>query len=410
MVRPRDELERWLQDFVAAELQPATVVIQVKRFATFILDRCPELASDPHLRQLVYTTAQAHWTRFLGNLTNAPHETQLIQPAAELAAEIARRRIPLASMYTVYRLALESTWEYITEVLNTIPDDVERLEFLVFFWGRASEWLNGSVGPSVEVYEAERDRLQQGAKARQLDLILNVLGGKSMTAAQLSRGLGGYPISRANTALILCTEVRDSVAILETAALRLGGEVGARQPLTVSVGDNELWCWFGTNSQPDVDAFSRLDAWLGEHQISVGAGAPGLGVHGFIQSHQEAKAAQAHRLRTGHRLGVTLYQDVELLILLNKDEDAAVTFVRRTLGGLAEETVAAERLRETALAFLSRGNVDDTAAALSIHRNTVRYRLAKVEEIIGNPVSRKPVELALALQYFDTFIRTPDAG
>ena len=77
--------------------------------------------------------------------------------------------------------------------------------------------------------------------------------------------------------------------------------------------------------------------------------------------------------------------------------------MRRTLGPLAEKSVTSQRLRQTVLAFLSLGTADAAAAALSVHKNTVRYRLARVEELTGVPLTSKATELALALRYFETF-------
>ncbi|ROO87845.1 PucR-like helix-turn-helix protein [Actinocorallia herbida] len=406
MTETSGELRAWLANFVSAELRHEATEASVKRFASAILARCPELGSDPHLHQLMRSAAQAHWTRFLSDLLGTPHEIHLVQPAAELAAEIARRRIPLTTLYTMYRVALESTWDYITQMLGDLPPDVEPSEFLVFFWSRASEWLNGSVGPSVEVYEAERKRLGQGSKARRLELILNVLDGRAPEASRVSAELGGFPISGFSTALILFSDTHDSLSTLETAALRLSRTVGAHHPLTVPPSDRELWCWLSSTSPLDLKALLRSEPLLSRLRVRATVGTSVSGLAGFVRSHHEAVAARAHCERTGSPAAVTCYEDVEILVLLDKDPEAAMAFARRTLGPLADDTVTAARLRETALSFLSHVTANDAAAALEIHTNTVRYRLAKVEEILGGPVSRNPVELALAIRYFNAFANT----
>ena len=407
MTNTTTEFREWLLKFVAAELDPATTEIRVTRFSEFILDRCPELNEDPHLSQMVHALARSHWTRFLADVPSAPHETVLIQPAAELAEELARRRIPLKTLYTLYRVAMEATWGFVTEIVDALPDNVERSEFLIFFWSRASEWLNQSVGPSAEVYETERARLQQGSKARRLSLVLDVLGGKALASAQVSAGLDGYPISGIHTALILHTDLDESIATLEAAAQQLGTQIGSRNPLVVSPSDRELWCWYATKSEPDDRGFARCDAWLREQHISAAAGSPGRDVEGFTRSHLEATATRAHVLRTKPRAGMTTYEDVEVLVLLGKDHTAAEAFTRRTLGALAENSEASRRLRHTALAFISLGSADAAAAAMSVHKNTVRYRLARVDELVNAPLTTKPTELALALRYFEAFLSDP---
>jgi DNA-binding PucR family transcriptional regulator len=57
-----------------------------------------------------------------------------------------------------------------------------------------------------------------------------------------------------------------------------------------------------------------------------------------------------------------------------------------------------ERLRETVLAFLSRGGSGTRAAKdLHVHQNTVTYRVKRAEELMGRRVSDDPIELTCAL-------------
>ena len=70
-----------------------------------------------------------------------------------------------------------------------------------------------------------------------------------------------------------------------------------------------------------------------------------------------------------------------------------------TLGALAVDDEPRARLRETARVFLSTGgSFTATAEQLTLHRNTVHYRISRAEEIRGRPLheSRLDVELALS--------------
>jgi DNA-binding PucR family transcriptional regulator len=64
-------------------------------------------------------------------------------------------------------------------------------------------------------------------------------------------------------------------------------------------------------------------------------------------------------------------------------------WVLSTLAGLAADDEQHARLRETLLVFLqSGGSYKATAEQLTLHKNTVQYRIRKAEESLGRPVKR----------------------
>ncbi|MDN5746756.1 MAG: helix-turn-helix domain-containing protein, partial [Nocardioidaceae bacterium] len=76
-------------------------------------------------------------------------------------------------------------------------------------------------------------------------------------------------------------------------------------------------------------------------------------------------------------------------------------FVYRVLADLTQVDASTQRLRETLAAFLrARGNLDQTAAALFVHRNTVRYRMHQIEDLLGASINKLGGELDVALQHF----------
>ena len=67
------------------------------------------------------------------------------------------------------------------------------------------------------------------------------------------------------------------------------------------------------------------------------------------------------------------------------------------LGPLAAADSHHARLRETLLSFLALGSSYTAAADRLLHRNSVRYRVARAEQVRGRPIrdDRFDVELAL---------------
>jgi GAF domain-containing protein/sugar diacid utilization regulator len=76
------------------------------------------------------------------------------------------------------------------------------------------------------------------------------------------------------------------------------------------------------------------------------------------------------------------------LLLSAADHPEVERFAQETLAGLLAQGETAKDLVTTLAAFFDHGrSIRRTAAALDVHENTIRYRLARVEEAIGLPVA-----------------------
>ncbi|HEX2038792.1 MAG TPA: helix-turn-helix domain-containing protein, partial [Acidimicrobiales bacterium] len=81
-----------------------------------------------------------------------------------------------------------------------------------------------------------------------------------------------------------------------------------------------------------------------------------------------------------------------------------IEFVRDTLGPVLDlpEHKARELLETLEAVYRCRGRIADAAATLHLHQNSVRYRLARVEELTGLsldvPADRMQLELAMRLR------------
>ena len=73
-------------------------------------------------------------------------------------------------------------------------------------------------------------------------------------------------------------------------------------------------------------------------------------------------------------------------------------WVAETLGALADDDEQNARLRETLRVFLSeKGSFKATAEKLTLHKNTVQYRVRKAEDVLGVRVDDNRLQIELAL-------------
>ncbi|UGT40113.1 helix-turn-helix domain-containing protein [Nocardia yamanashiensis] len=140
-------------------------------------------------------------------------------------------------------------------------------------------------------------------------------------------------------------------------------------------------------------------AWPVEAPVRVAVGNPGGHIAGFREGHREAVAARqvAERARPGLPR-VLHYAEVELAYLAGVDEAAMRALIVRELGPLAAPDAQSARLRETLHAYLRAWRSPEAAAkALGVHKNTVRYRIQRIEELLGHPIDQHGTRLDLAL-------------
>ena len=134
----------------------------------------------------------------------------------------------------------------------------------------------------------------------------------------------------------------------------------------------------------------------------VGVGAPCTQPAEFPRSHRQAELALKVQIVTGCPEQVTVFDDLGVYQLLSEIPNLASVdaLIRRWLGKLLDyDTNKTTQLIDTLWTYLDcGGNYDLTAAALSLHRSTLRYRLQRIRELSGhdlnNPDTRFNLQLA----------------
>jgi DNA-binding PucR family transcriptional regulator len=132
-------------------------------------------------------------------------------------------------------------------------------------------------------------------------------------------------------------------------------------------------------------------------------GRAAAGADGFRTSHQDAQLVRRLMPMAGRTVQVVSFDDVEIACLMSGEPEAMRRLVAHELGELARQDPSAARLRETARVYLACGaNAREAAERLNMHKNTVHYRLARIEELLGRPITERRLELEVALMLAHT--------
>lgn len=386
--------------FVLDESKASHVDAWVKRTAHKILEEVPELAERPSLPRDIEAAIREHWVCFLGQLTQPQMEFALVPAAVQVALGSAQTSLPLDTLNRMYRIAQQSTWSYTTEIIAGVDDArSERTDLLIFLWERASDWIDRSINETSRVYHEARRRIEIGQNARWMETVSRILAGEVLDSRWLSSELGGYPMSGYHTAFVLAAgDKQDAVESLEELGRHLAAHAGLRAPLMVRPGGRQTWMWGCTHRELSREVAQALAALPWEDsRVVVGPSRPG--VAGFASSHRQARKT----LDVVHpdKHGVFLYAEHEALVLLGCNEEVD-DFVRRTLRDLAGPSAYEAGLRETVGRYLvSGGSIDRTARELSVHRNTIRYRLQRASSLLGEDLALTSSEVALALRHLE---------
>lgn len=149
------------------------------------------------------------------------------------------------------------------------------------------------------------------------------------------------------------------------------------------------------------NAFSQeLNRAYPQFSIAIGLGQIARDINGWRSSYRDAVQAMelAERLQTDSPLYIGdlgVYQ----LILSLTDKDKLSDFCEHTLGLLLDYDMRqnADLIKTLEAFFNCHGNLSQTAESLIVHRNTLLYRMNRINEIAGIDMNRPETRLALHL-------------
>ncbi|MCY4146562.1 MAG: helix-turn-helix domain-containing protein, partial [Chloroflexi bacterium] len=155
------------------------------------------------------------------------------------------------------------------------------------------------------------------------------------------------------------------------------------------------------NSLALAEAFrSEINRQLPQSRAAIGLGQVARDVNDWRSSYRDAVQASelALRLQTDIPLYIGDLGVYQLIMSLGEREKLS-DFCARTLGKVNDydDRQNADLIKTLEAFFACHGNLSQTAASLIVHRNTLLYRINRINEIAGIDMSRPETRLALHL-------------
>lgn len=402
-----DEVRQWVATRSAEILDSDELQRLIDLVDNRIAAEVPEIGANPAIRGVLDASTRGALTLYLSRLPDVAPGTVDATPEMQLLGrDLARRGADVGVLLKAYRVGQRVMWQELMDQVAAAGLDRElQGQVLAFLWDHLSRTLEHVVEDVVAAYVTESEQRLEGRFARRAETIAAMLRGDDIDV-DLASTATGHRISRHQTALVIWDSAAGKEGglggRLDQLARDIAEAVGAGTPLIAPTGTG-LWAWLATGPAPALDTVASLPAVRSASDLRVALGEPAPGVAGFRESHRQAMRAYDIARASARPSQVTRYVDVAVLGLLAQDEAAMRELVARELGGLAARDPATGRLRETLLAYLATGSSARAADRLTVHKNTVLYRLQQVEQLLGHPPDERRFELEAALRLAATY-------
>jgi putative transposase len=286
--------------------------------------------------------------------------------AAVAAEERAQQGIAIQDVLNAYRLSLHHIRDFMVEAAiaaETSPLVVVEMLQLIWDLGDAVTLRLAMVHRETEVEVARHDERQRAEFLRAL-----VFG-----------SAGPAEIRRLGPAYGLPPDLR-YIALRGRPAEGAPASELARA-LTASARDHGYHAFVGVLEGDVVGVVQRQPV------LERVAGTVGVGPAADLAALEPSFAVASRVLEVAERFGrpgVYGLEDLSLRVAVAAEDELGEVLQRRYLQPLEVLGGRAAEMRETVAAFIEQGlNVKAAAVALAVHQNTVRYRLARFEELTG---------------------------
>jgi len=358
--------------------------------------RIPELDHDAAIVRLLEASVSENVVGGVNSLIHDVDAGSVDAPDSALAyaRALARNGVPLSALIRAYRVGHARFTDLVFQSGGQVG--VEVVAELV---RRSTAWLDEVTSQVARAYEVEREAWLSGSEGLRRRVVTDLLEHRPIAADQAARVLG-YGFEGVHRCVLVQTAAGPRAADAVVDALRLA--LQARAHLVVELGDGVTALWLtvpGTDETPV--------AAVDEPATVVAIGRAERGLDGFRRSYRQAERVRLV-LTSGEgdppagvdgRSGWARFGELTPVALMVQDLDELRAFVHRQLGDLGRSDERVDVLRRTLWTYLcARGSVSAAATALTMHRNSVQYRVERAVELLpGQTLPEPTYDLQVAL-------------
>lgn len=378
---------------------------EIVRHLTALMARdIDQLDVDPALVEMLEASVHGNVSTILHVLSN-DIPVEHLQPttaAVEYALRLAQRDVPSNSLVRAYHMGqnemLRTIFGYVDDLGLPTRESLAVMRRISDVISQYIEWITLYV---FQAYEDERRRWI-GAEGNVLSSRIHEILRTTEVDTDSFERESGYSLDQHHVAAIMwaADEGSRDLAVLDRAARMMAARLLAEgPPLITAIDRSTAWVWLPLGRSTRVvetsDVAGRITLPAG---VRVALGLNSFGVTGFRRSHEQALAAWGLATMPGSLVAdVVGFGDrgVAVVSRLARDLEFTRAWVHEVLGPLAEDSPNAAALRETLSVFFATGESHlHTAERLSLHRNTVKYR---VDKAMRDTRTTDRLDLALAL-------------
>lgn len=401
---PADEVRRHIAAVATALTERLSDVSLAMR--DLLALRVPELDGDPVLLELLAASIEGNVVNILGALQHEIDNSRQEPPTAaiEYARRLAQRGIPVNALVRAYRLGQQFLLTQAFEASRRLGGDeavrADAYDRIVNGVLDYIDWISQRV---VAVYEDEREAWLANRSNARTAKVLQILEGASLDVGATEKVIG-YRLGGHHVAVVAWMHGSEGQSELSRTAQtirELATEMGGGAPLVMGCDGATAWAWVPVPRGWRLG--ERLTRWKSDDApaLVMALGSARSGLDGFRTSHEEA--LRVHRVASLGGIpdrAVVSHDEpgIAATTLLAQNLDSARAWMRGVLGDLLRNDENTARLRFTLLTLLRHDmNYTATAEAMVMHKNSIKYRLASAEGILGHSVADNRLDVELAL-------------